>query len=145
MAVGFIEPSEPAPPSAVDRLERRIGRSLPDDYRSFLLRQDGGWMQMNDGAVKEILGVRDDASYNASLWRALDTFNERVPNWLLPVARDEYGNLYALSLRQQDFGSVWFWDHEEEADEGEPPSEENIELRAPNWDEFLAGLQPVHI
>jgi cell wall assembly regulator SMI1 len=145
MAVGFIEPSEPAPPSDVERLEHRIGRSLPDDYRNFLLRQDGGWMQMNDGAVKEILGVRDDASYNASLWQALDTYNERVPNWLLPVASDEYGNLYALSLRQEDFGSVWFWDHEEEADYGEPPSEENIELRAPNWNEFLAALQPVHI
>ena len=32
-----------------------------------------------------------------------------------------------------------------EPSEPAPPSEENIELRAPNWDEFLAGLQPVHI
>jgi cell wall assembly regulator SMI1 len=145
MAVGFQEPGEPAPESAVERLEQHIGRRLPDDYRNFLLRQDGGWMHMNDGAVKEVYGVRDDAPKNGSLWRALDTFHGRVPSWLLPIARDEYGNLYTLSLREPDFGSIWFWDHEEEADEGDPPSEENIELKAGSWNEFFAGLQPVTI
>lgn len=70
---------------------------------------------------------------------------KQFPMDRLPVARDEYGNLYTLSLREKDFGSVWFWDHEEEADEGDPPSEDNIEHRADGWNEFLAGLQHVTI
>jgi hypothetical protein len=77
------------------------------------------------------------------MWRKLATYDERVPGWLLPVASDEYGNLFAVSLREPDNGSVWFWDHEEEADEGEPPSEENIEYKAKDWLSFLAALAPV--
>ena len=38
---------------------------------------------------------------------------------------------------------MWFWDHEEEADEGEPPSEDNIELKAPDWQTFLDTLRPL--
>jgi hypothetical protein len=77
------------------------------------------------------------------MWENLDVYNGRVPSWLLPVADDEYGNLYAVSLRSHDLGSVWFWDHEEEADEGEAPSEENISRKAGSWGEFLQGLQAV--
>lgn len=76
------------------------------------------------------------------MWRKLETFRDRVPGWLLPVAQDAYGNLFAISLREQDRGSVWFWDHEEEADEGEPASEDNIERRAPDWQTFIEAIRP---
>lgn len=32
-------------------------------------------------------------------------------------------------------------DHEEEADEGEPPSEDNLAFKAPDWPSFLESLQ----
>jgi SMI1 / KNR4 family (SUKH-1) len=143
MAVTYRREAPPASPADVERLERRIGRELPTDYRDYLLGQDGGRPVGNDEALKEIFGVREDAPEWSNMWDKLDIFADRVPLWLLPVAQDEYGNLFALSLREQDFGSVWFWDHEEEADEGEPPSEENIEQRAGSWTAFLAGLETV--
>jgi hypothetical protein len=62
---------------------------------------------------------------------------------LLPVASDQFGNLFAVSLRDEDNGSVWFWDHEEEADEDEPPTEANIKLMGPDWSTFLRSLQPL--
>ncbi|MEV4416516.1 SMI1/KNR4 family protein [Catellatospora sp. NPDC049609] len=142
MAVTYKREAPPAPESDVARLEHRIRRSLPADYRAYLLNQDGGRPITNDKAVKEIFGIREDAPDWANMWDKLDIFHGRYPAWLLPVAQDEYGNLFALSLREQDFGSVWFWDHEEEADEGEPPSEDNIEKWADSWTEFLASLQP---
>jgi len=143
MAVGFKEAAEPASASDVERLEQRIGRALPADYRAFLLRQDGGWVADNDQALKEIFAIGEDAPDWSNLWDMLELYNGRLPHWLLPVADDEYGNLFAISTRDSDFGSVWFWDHEEEADEGEPPSEENIEQRSTSWTDFLLGLQPV--
>jgi hypothetical protein len=61
----------------------------------------------------------------------------------LPVADDAFGNLFAISLRNDDRGSVWFWNHELEADEGEPPTEENLKLMAPSWPVFLDSLEKV--
>jgi cell wall assembly regulator SMI1 len=142
MVVQYLRRQPPAAPELVERLEQRIGRRLPTSYRDYLLRQDGGWLESNDAAVKTIFGV-GNVKDSASMWRALETFDERVPAWLLPVARDEYGNLFAVSLRDEDLGSVWFWNHEEEADEDEPPVEENLELKAPDWPGFLSSLRPV--
>jgi len=65
----------------------------------------------------------------ASLWGALTMRGDRVPAWLLSVADDEYGNLYCLSLRDADVGSVWFWDHEGKADDDEPPTDANLTRR----------------
>lgn len=142
MAVAFRREEPPASPELVERLEQRIGRPLPTEYRDFLLQHDGGRLASNDGAVKTNFGLGDVPDW-ASMWDLLETFRDRVPAWLLPVAADEYGNLFAVSLRDEDLGSVWFWDHEEEADDEEPPSDDNIELKASDWDVFLDSLHPL--
>jgi len=77
------------------------------------------------------------------MWKKLKTFSGRHPSWLLPVAQDEYGNLFCLSLRDEDFGTVWFWDHEEEADEDEPPTEDNVSQIATDWRAFIERLGPI--
>jgi cell wall assembly regulator SMI1 len=140
MAVGYVRREPPASPELVARLEEQVGRALPDDYRSYLLEQDGGRLADNNQALINIFGLGQVPDWT-SMWAKLETFHGRIPAWLLPVAQDAYGNLFAISLRPSDFGSVWFWDHEEEADEGEPPSEENISFKAGNWVGFLEGLE----
>ncbi len=142
MAVPYVRREPPASPELVERLERQIGQALPDQYRDYLLQQDGGRLADNNEAVINIFGLGEVPDW-ASMWNKLTTFQGRVPPWLLPAAQDAYGNLYAISLRPSDFGSVWFWDHEEEADEGEPPSEDNISLKAGSWTGFLEGLEAV--
>lgn len=142
MAVTYIDRKAPASPELIDRLEQQVGRRLPDDYRDYLLRQDGGSLDFNSEGVQSIFGLGEVPGY-ASIWENLQTYHDRVPRWLLPVASNFGGNIFAISLRTSDYGSVWFWDHEEEADEGEPPAEDNIELKAPSWSAFLEGLQPI--
>jgi cell wall assembly regulator SMI1 len=142
VTVGYRREAGPAPDEDVQRLERRIGRPLPDAYRAYLRQHDGGRLEGNNQAVNEIFGVGPDTPEWADMWRKLDTYAERVPSWLLPVAADSFGNLFALSLRDSDRGSVWFWDHELEADEDEPPTDENIERRAADWRSFLDSLRP---
>jgi cell wall assembly regulator SMI1 len=142
MAVTYLHREPPASQDLVSHLEQRTGRSLPTAYRGYLLDQNGGRLASNDEAVNTVFGLGDVPDW-ANMWRKLDNYRDRMPTWLLPVANDEYGNLFAISLRDSDFGSVWFWDHEEEADEGEPPSEDNLEWKAPDWLTFLDGLRPV--
>jgi hypothetical protein len=143
MTVQYIDGQQPVSIADVDRLERLIGRSLPIDYRQHLARQDGGFVESNSMALHSVFGLSDDAKYSTNIWKRLAVFRNRVPDWLLPVAQDVYGNLFAISTRDDDFGSVWFWDHEEESDEGEPASEDNITLVSSNWNEFFEGLEPV--
>ncbi|BCJ70026.1 SMI1/KNR4 family protein [Polymorphospora rubra] len=141
MSAIYREQEPPAPSDRLDLLERRLGRPLPADYRRYLTESDGGWLADNTGAVKNIFGV-GDVPDSASLWEVLDVYRHRVPAWLLPVADDEYGNLICLSLRDTDLGTVWFWDHEEEAGDG-APAEDNIAVRAGSWEQFLETLRPV--
>jgi hypothetical protein len=145
VAVGYRRPAGPAPAEDIERLEQRVGRPLPGSYKDFLRRQDGGQLQDNNEAVNEIFGVGPDAPDWANMWKKLDTYAGRLPTWLLPVASDGAGNLFALSLRDRDKGSVWFWDHEREADEDEPPADDNIAQRAADWRGFLESLQPPNL
>ena len=142
MPAVYVEREPPTTLELTERLEEQIGRALPESYRDYLLSQDGGWLDGNSEAVKNVFGL-GEVPKSASMWRMLRTYAGRVPTWLLPVADDEYGNLFAVSLRPEDKGSVWFWDHEGEADEGEPPREDNLTYKAEDWPSFLNGLQPV--
>jgi cell wall assembly regulator SMI1 len=142
MAVDYLRREPPATPEQIDELQRRVGAPLPADYRGYLAEQNGGRLDNNDEAVNTVYGLGDDVPDWANMDDALDAYAGRVPAWLLPVAEDEYGNVFALSLRPEDNGSVWFWDHEEESDEGEPPAEDNIERKADTWTGFLSRLTP---
>jgi cell wall assembly regulator SMI1 len=142
MAVEYVRREPPASAEQVNRLEQRVGRPLPPEYRDYLRQQDGGRLDNNNRAINTVFGVGDVPEW-ASIWDVLETYSERVPDWLLPVADDAFGNLFAVSLRNQDRGSVWFWNHELEADEGEPPTEENLKLMAPSWPVFLDSLEKV--
>lgn len=142
MTVGHRRREPPAPAEQIDALEQRLGQALPDEYRAYLIEGDGGRFWDNSEAAKTVFGVGDVPDW-ASLWDKLDAYDDRVPEWLLPVAGDEYGNLFCLSLRETDRGTVWFWFHEEEADEGETPTEDNLTYKAASWSAFLETLQPV--
>ena len=142
VTVGYRREAGPAPDEDIERLERRVGRPLPAAYRDYLRQHDGGRLVDNSEAVNEIFGVGPDAPEWANMWQKLGLYADRVPSWLLPVASDALGNLFAVSLRDDHRGSVWFWDHEREADEDEPPTEANLQRKAPDWRSFLDSLQP---
>ena len=57
----------------------------------------------------------DDLLYNYKMYK------KRMPKVLLPIAGDSSGNMICISISGDKVGCVWFWDHEEEVYEGEPP------------------------
>lgn len=137
----------------ISAYEARLGRPLPQDYRNFLLQHNGGYPDPSDfemqspfksdgdfGTVDWFLGI-DVSEPTLGLEYVLQTFADRIPPRLFPIARDPGGNLICLSSGGEDLGTVYFWDHERESEEGAPATEANLYRIAGGLEEFLNMLQ----
>lgn len=60
---------------------------------------------------------------------------------MLPIAEDDLGNLYLLSLRNKDYGKIYFWDHELESETLEAPTENNLTILGYSFTKFIKGLK----
>lgn len=118
---------------------------LPDDYKEFLIKHNGGVPQPNiEPTVKSdiqwIYGMVE-GPYYASLFQHLDMFEGRLPSWYIPIANDSGGNLYIMSLYPENHGLIAFWDHESEAEEGEADEYfDNMTFVASSFGHFLNQL-----
>ena len=136
----------------IQQLEELIGSAIPEDYKQFLLNFNGGYVENNmfhADENNEIVGVRYFLGINTKndtdVYKALEVYKNRVPLKFLPIGADGSGNLFCLSLRSKDYNTVYFWDHELEDDEDEPPTENNLFKLADNFNELLEGLEPFDI
>jgi hypothetical protein len=85
-----------------------------------------------------LLGTKQE-EYNDLLIHA-KVFDNGVPPELLPVGRDPFGNLICLAVSGLNRGKVYWWFHEEEADEGEPPTYDNVYFVANSFSDLLDNL-----
>ena len=149
MTLDITRSREPINEQDIVQLESMLGVSLPIPYRNFLLSHNGGRpkpagfpIQNNPsddhGLVDFFLCIKDKDIYNLPTW--VKRYKNRIPSELIPIAVDPGGNLVCLAVAGNNIGKVHFWDHEEEADEGEIPDYGNVYLVADSFDEFLDGL-----
>ncbi|CAN5129342.1 hypothetical protein BH10PSE6_BH10PSE6_20890 [soil metagenome] len=128
-------------------LERKLGVTFPERYRSFLLRFNGGspkpdcfpihgFDENPVGAIHYFFGIDGPVLSNHIDWN-YRTFRGRIPRELLPIAGDESGNLICLFFKGEAKGAVYFWDHDEEHS---PPTYENVYLIAKTFDSFLDSI-----
>jgi hypothetical protein len=86
-----------------------------------LLKYNGGQCEPNIFYFKErgkltnsdidwFLALYDGECDN--LFNYLADYKDKIPNHFIPVAHDSGGNLICLSCGKNDFGYVYFWDHE---------------------------------
>jgi SMI1-KNR4 cell-wall len=150
--IDFLTPPQPADEANAAAAERRLGRRIPNAYREFLLQErNGGRPVPNVCILPEArrvgVGVTDFLGVghpdDTDLVRVAVQYRDRVPDDMLPVAHAEGGNLVCLSLGDHEPGAVFFWDHEEEADEGEPPTRGNLHWIAGSLRDFAAALRPM--
>ena len=73
----------------------------------------------------------------------LDIFRGRVPDGLLPIVGDPFGNVLCIKLSPPARGSIDFWDHEREVDEDEEPNLQNMTMLADCFTDFLDGLTQI--
>ena len=130
-------------------IEREFGVSLPGDYRAFLRKHNGGSPSPDafpifrdsadtHGILNRFLGI-SPGDYDDML-AVRKVFQERVPPDLLPIACDPGGNLICLAVAGTNRRRIYFWDHEEEADEGEPPTYDNVYFVAESFTDLLNNL-----
>jgi hypothetical protein len=133
----------------VIELEHRLGVSLPSDYVAFLREHNGGTPLSNvfpifgfpldrQGVLALFFGVMRGGP--SDLISGAEAFDNRVPPELLPVGSDVFGNLICLAILGPNRGKVYWWFHEEEADEGESPSYDNVYFVADSFTDLLNSL-----
>lgn len=123
--------------------EARHGLKLPEDYRNFLLKVNGGMPSPSlclwpDGGdfVAVVYGF-----HHAEEWMRLEqamTEFDVVASGYLPVAISNGGNYFLLSLKEADAGSIHFWDHELE--DVDPVMFEELVQVAPSFSHFVNNL-----
>jgi hypothetical protein len=125
----------PAAPGAIEEAERALGLELPGDYRSFLAAHDGAGLHPNQAA--------ESLYASGELAGARERMRDRMPDALLPIGEAGGGDKLALGVTGDRRGRVFAWDHELEAEEGEPAGWDNVRELAPSFDAFYGGLSPL--
>ena len=132
-------------------LESQLGIKLPNAYREFLKKNNGGYPQPDgfdfadgeDGSsVDKFLEI--SGSKNESIIEYFNNYKDRIPKNYFPVAKDPGGNLILIGINNVR-ADVYYWDHENEAEDGDIPWMDNMHLVASNFDEFINNLYEIEI
>lgn len=112
----------------VHKYEIKYGVSLPDDYRQFLMKYNGGFrpnpciVLVADSESKvlyadidQFIGVVDVPEYCRQAVEHLASAGIDYHEFF-PIADDSTKNSFFMSLRQQDYGSVYYWNSDYEFD-----------------------------
>ena len=99
----------------IESVEHRLQISLPEDYKQFVLRYDGGYPNPNhfkvDGKVEifnNLISLDENAYDN--IYEILEDLEDRIGDKLIPFAEDGFGNLLCFDYSANK--NIVFWDHE---------------------------------
>jgi len=129
-------------------LESYFFCKFPNAYRQFLLKTNGGKptkiyfivkTTKKLGTVHYFLGISPDRY--KGLLEYEKVFCGRIPSNTLAIASDPGGDLILLSVKGQDYGKVYYWDHNWEAEDGQTPDYSNLTLIADSFEDFLSSLK----
>ena len=117
---------------------------LPEGYRAFLLKYNGGQpikgnIKPPPTIVKCLLGMHN-GPFSESLYKHIDMLKDRLPLSCFPIASDPFGNLFIMSVHPENYGQVFFWDHEGEPAKQDGHYIDNVSFVAYSFEEFLNNL-----
>lgn len=125
----LINSAEKLSAEDITEFENEAGIKFPDDYKAFMLESNGGtpkedWLYdffdevteaKNTSVIREFFSLLQDESVKMrNLRKIYDimTNEETIPADMLPIADDSGGNVIGISLNKDDFGYVYFINHE---------------------------------
>ena len=131
----------------LNRLESALGITLPQSYREFLKKYNGGRPKPSGfpiqglannpkGIIQHFMGINQRIESSNLVW-TFNTFKGRIPPSLLPCARDEGGSLICISLEGPDQGTIYYWYLKEEYGR---PGYDNAYFVARNFSEFIESI-----
>lgn len=127
--------------------EERIGQPFPRDYRVFLFAYNGGRpenhvirnVETGDIGVKIFFGIHHKEYFDINAEN--QSMRGRWPTRFLSIAIGDCGDRFCLSLGPPDYGSVYFWNHEQESEDDEEPTELNLYYLAESFTEFWKRIE----
>lgn len=134
-------------PEDVVHFEARTGISLPEDYRTFLLRFNGGRpvpdaFDIPDRATRVrldvLLGINPDNAA-VDIEQELNDLEGRLPEGFIPIGRDPGGCPLLLCTLGEERGKLYYWDMDYILDATD--EEGNTYEIAEGIHEFLEGLK----
>jgi hypothetical protein len=151
----FSEKGKKITDKDVLNIENKIKCSFPEEYRNFLLKNNGGECEpcgftFIEGTIDSESEVRSffaiggiDGDYDLEENINIYIFEEkRLPNFYFPIAEDDLGNLICISCNKSDNGYIYFWDHEDECDtENIDNYRDNMYLLAKSFNKFIKKLK----
>ena len=148
MSVSFRSAFPPTTEGAICDYEATIGFKLPDDYREFLLKTNGGQQPEPEcfrvetgevSAVSVLFPIANSSDYY-DLRAHFDHQKDELPRGVIPIGKDIGGNTICLALEGEERGSVLFMDHEAETG---PHKDgwDNLYFCARSFSEFFNGLR----
>ncbi|MPQ31648.1 SMI1/KNR4 family protein [Clostridium estertheticum] len=111
----------------LDELEGRNDIQIPEEYRKFILKYGGlsfeedmcfrpieksRWTQENSmQGFDYFYGLDGD---NLDIRKKRNIYLDRMPNSIIPIAECPGGNQLCLGVELNNYGKIYFWDHENE-------------------------------
>ena len=131
----------------IQKLETTLAISLPEDYKMFLKRNNGGrphpkffpilgYENNPVGQILDFFGI-DDPIESCRLDWNYQTFLGRLPENFFPIACDDGGSCICLVLSGENKGMVYYWDYYGETC---PPTYDNVYQIAGTFQGFLDSL-----
>lgn len=146
MKTRIFDSKEPIQVQQIDKAEQKLQCKLPDDYKQFLLKNNGGRLDPSDfesewyGGFHEGLMVAR-VHYIYDLDRVLsftDLLVERIPENMIVIGKDLEGNCLLMERKGKDYGKIYYWMlHPDEYG-----SQENdaVGFVADSFDEFINSV-----
>ena len=101
----------------VSEFEEKYHLTLPNSYRLFLIRYNGGEtpdtefrINREDSDVRAFYGI-GNVTYSFDKILDLDTL---LKKGYLPIANDSFGNYIAIGIGNDEAGQIFFLDHEKQ-------------------------------
>ena len=97
---------------------KKYGLVFPESYVDFLKKYNDSELDSNIIMGAEDLGIyiryfygttNDDFSNIEEVYQCY--FN-RMPSKCIPIADSDFGNQICMSLQKENYGKIYFWDHE---------------------------------
>ena len=137
----------------LSKIEMEINSPLPKEYRKFLLKNNGGKPKPSIFPIKSypissrsesqsFLCINSGDVYDLSKY--IKRYKKRIPHDMLPIAIDLAGNLICIVFTGTDLGKIYFWDHENEVEEGLEPWCENIYFVSDSFGEFYENFETAY-
>ncbi|MCY8087239.1 SMI1/KNR4 family protein [Bacillus sonorensis] len=133
----------------IKEIEKKYTLNLPEDYKQFLLKY-GASMISDDGVyykslekdtwsedefqVVEFFYGLEETELDLDIQDKIDTYAERFPEGIIPIASSPFGNEICLQAKGDDTGKIYFWDHEYRSTEGD------FFLAANSFTDFIKSL-----